>query len=310
MLLSRFNLLFRAGTNCLLYNSLSNSFAELDTQTYQKLCRVRDIGNITDLEEDLIEDLKKIKAIVDSDELEIKRIKHLTLCHRFANNSLHLTINPTLNCNFACPYCFEKTQDHTKIMDEETENRVAEFIKKADKKIVNVVWFGGEPLLGFKSIERLTHKIIDLGVIYNATMVTNGYLLSETVISKLAKLKINSLQITLDGNPGIHDSRRKLKNGGKTFDVILSNIKKVYELSPNTRVNIRVNLDRTNIDSYIGLYDTIRNLNCSNIAIYPAFVNDSTEDARNACICDDAEQFSFIIELYKKTGIQALPFYP
>lgn len=304
-------MLFNIDSVYLLYNSLSNSFAELDVETYQYLLSLQNGGNIGLLDGDLIKELKTIKAIVEDDLIEIMKIKHFTLCERFSNNGLILTINPTLGCNFACPYCFEKEHNDSKFMSEEVEDKIVKFIKASKKDIVSVTWFGGEPLLGFDCIKRLTNKIQESGIReYHSSMITNGYLLSDDKIRQLDSLNIHSLQITLDGPAKMHNSRRKLRNGGKTFDVIMTNIGKVNELSPNTRVNIRINIDRNNADGVIDLISYIEQMNYSNVAISPAFVNDSTEETRNPCVCDDAEQFSFFIELYKKTGMQVLPFYP
>ena len=51
------------------------------------------------------------------------KIKFYALAERFNNRRLDLTINPTLACNFACPYCFE--EDHRNIyMSENTENEI------------------------------------------------------------------------------------------------------------------------------------------------------------------------------------------
>ena len=79
MVWSRYNLLFNIDSVYLLYNSLSNSFAELDVETYQYLLSLQNGGNIGLLDGDLIKELKTIKAIVEDDLIEIMKIKHFTL---------------------------------------------------------------------------------------------------------------------------------------------------------------------------------------------------------------------------------------
>jgi len=293
----------------LLYNSLSNSFAELDSGTYEALIRYKG-GDDVSVDEDLLSDLQQIKAVVVNDDIEFYKIKYSTLKKRYISNTLLLTITPTLGCNFKCPYCFEKEHSHKKIMSESIENDIVSLIKKSGKSRVVVTWFGGEPLLGFNSIKRLTAKILNFTENYNASIITNGYLLNDKVVRQLSNLRINEIQITLDGCADVHDARRCLKNGGKTFDTIISNIKRVNDLSPNTKINIRVNLDKTNVDYFTSLYCYLTALNCKNLSIFPAFVSDSTEEKANPCVCNTHEQFSFISDCFKQKGLVVFPFFP
>ena len=64
-------------------------------------------------------------------------------------NAIGLTICPTLNCNFACPYCFE---DHAPgIMLNEVQDDVVSLAKRmlesSGASELRVNWFGGEPLI-------------------------------------------------------------------------------------------------------------------------------------------------------------------
>lgn len=108
MIWSKYSYLFQEGDRFYLYNSLSNSFAELDRDSYTLLCKQSEKKNDVNIsDEGLKEILMKMKVIVDNDHDAFLRFKYRTLLRRFANTHLSLTINPTLDCNFACPYCFE-----------------------------------------------------------------------------------------------------------------------------------------------------------------------------------------------------------
>lgn len=48
-------------------------------------------------------------------------------------------------------------------------------------------------------------------------MITNGYLLSRDVLTIL-KIKVDFIQITIDGGPKVHDLKRPLADGSKTFE--------------------------------------------------------------------------------------------
>lgn len=310
MIWSKYNYLFKNNGHFYLYNSLSNGFAELERETYWTIWA--NIKNIEALKKDgeIFDFLLKMKAIVNSDQIEFEKIKYMALRNRFKGNTLQLTINPTLDCNFACPYCFENEHSHN-YMTEKTEDKIIEFIKKhRDINRVFVTWFGGEPLLAFKRIQSLTRKIEALGLHYNAGMITNGYLFNKDNICKLKTLHIKSIQITLDGLATIHDSRRCLKNGGKTFDKIIFNISLLNELSPETHVNIRMNIDRTNLDDFVKLYTFIQNKKFKNVYVTPAFVEDKDNPDANPCVFNSAEKALFIKKLLNEHGLSFSLLYP
>ena len=90
------------------------------------------------------------------------------LKNRYNSSDMALTILPTRGCNFGCIYCYE--QDRPNIaMSEQTEDAIVRFVKSnSNLKRLSVVWYGGEPLLNFDSIVRLTKKFQQLGIEYSA----------------------------------------------------------------------------------------------------------------------------------------------
>lgn len=309
MLFSRYNYLFYKDKKYLLYNSLSNSFAEIDKETYDLLSSNSDIS-ILKKDAELYDVLKKMKVVVEDDDVELRKIEYHVKSRRFNHKNMSLTINPTLDCNFACPYCFEKNHP-AEYMSDEIENMIFDFVKKNNEvKNLNVTWFGGEPLLGYKRIKSLTKKFLELPLNYNAGMITNGYLLSKSIVENLSELKIKNIQITLDGLADRHDKRRCLKNGGKTFDKIVANIDLINKLSPQTHVNIRFNVDKTNEEEFIKVYNFIRDKHYRNVSINPAFVDDINDKSNNPCVCSSPEKAVFIKNLITKYGIEYAFLYP
>lgn len=76
-------------------------------------------------------------------------------------------------------------------------------------------------------------------------MITNGYLLNEEYAVRLKKMKLDAIQITLDGEKEVHDSRRVLKDGKTgSFEKILQGVKNAINVGLN--VTIRVNIDKVN----------------------------------------------------------------
>lgn len=306
---SRFNFAFERDGICLLYNSLSNSFVELDKESYDKIKDFQPGEKIDDLPEQLFDLLIHTKGLVENDSHEIDKIKYLILQNRYRSDRLHLTINPTTSCNFACPYCFEYTHQG-KIMTIEVEDQIVEFIKehKAVKEL-NITWFGGEPLLAFHRIESLSKKLIELNLSYIAGMITNGFLFTEEIAKKLTSLKISRVQITLDGPEKSHNKRRYLKNGDPTYNRILKSIGILLKHAPEVRVLIRVNIDAENADAFLPLYDNLMSQFKGKITISPAFTGDST-DKGTSCIFDKKQQQSFMTNLFKNRGLNLIGFYP
>ena len=105
-------------------------------------------------------------------------------------------------------------------MSRNTIENVISYIKSLKKQstYLGIAWYGGEPLLALEIIEEITKiAILEFGDDFSASMVTNGYLLSEDVAKRLETLKIESIQVTIDGPPEMHNRMRKLPNGDDTF---------------------------------------------------------------------------------------------
>ena len=308
---SRYNHFFAKANRHFLYNSLSNGFIELDATTFDNLKASFECDQLpTEIDGESVDLLRKMKAIETDDDFENNKIEYLNNARCFSNTRLQLTINPTLGCNFACPYCFE--QGHKGItMSDQTEDDIISYVRNHNTvKRIEVTWFGGEPLMAFNRIESLTHKLMDLGLKYDASMISNGFLLNKHVISNLESLRIHSIQITLDGPKHLHDSRRHLTGGGATFEKIIENIKTCQTISPKTRMVIRVNIDRTNMKEFPSLFKYIMELQLPNLVVSPAFVNDCAADEPNPNVLSDIEKAEYIKWLYKEHNLAFDFFFP
>ncbi|MDE7471060.1 MAG: radical SAM protein [Paramuribaculum sp.] len=306
---SRYNYLLKREGEFMIYNSLSNSFAAVTESLWKELVKYEVGKPISDLPEELISALKRMRAVVTSDDTERMKIKYQTQRLRFQTAQLSLTICPTLGCNFRCGYCFE--HDHPDVdMSNETEERLIEFVKShTEAKRIGVTWFGGEPLLQFGRIKSLTRKLLEIGKPYGAVIITNGYLLSEKIAKQLPELQINNIQITLDGLAETHDKRRFLKNGGGTYDRIIENICVAAEIIPEVRISIRVNIDKNNADDYVKFFEFVRTKDWKNVIVYPAFVGDYSEG--NCGFVLNSTVRRDLLEYYAhKTGERSSHFYP
>lgn len=288
---------------------MSNSLAELKLEDYEMLENLR-ANNLPLADEELEKQLRQLKVIVDNDMDEINKVKYINLLNRNENRRLILTINPTLACNFNCPYCFEN--EHSNIyMHDLVEEKIILFIKKhVGLKALDVTWFGGEPLLAFDRIVSMTKKMQNLGLNYKAGMITNGYLLTEKVISKLESLAISSIQITIDGMADLHNTRRCLKSGKPTFDKILQNIDLLQKVNPQIRLNVRVNVDKTNYADFLELYKFLKDKHYPTLNVNLASVKDMTGCYKCNHSYDMQEQAQIVKDLLQKYGLDFSMVFP
>jgi uncharacterized protein len=162
----------------------------------------------------------------------------------------------TYNCNFRCPYCYEKNNFRTEknwatkvISRDYIDYAYDEMLKiepdrnKHDKKII---LYGGEPLLNENEdvVRYLINKGFDLG--YHFYAITNGYDLDHYA-DLLSPNIISLLQVTIDGDKNWHNKRRNHYLYGDSFDKVLDNIGKA--LDRQTKIRVRVNLDLNNYSS-------------------------------------------------------------
>lgn len=242
------------------YNSLSNSMALMDEISYKKYIAFEESGTPID-DGDLIENLKKGNFLVEDDLDEADIIRHDMYAVRFDNRALGLTIAVTSDCNFRCIYCYEKNVINSCYMDERTEKNIADFVERQAKNlsVLNVTWYGGEPLMNTGTIERLSEVFIEVckknGIRYHAGIITNGYNLTRENLELLKRCQVSSIQITIDGDETTHNKRRPLQNGMPTFGRIMSNLTELKDdLIP---VHLRINVDRENCENLGGILNEI-----------------------------------------------------
>lgn len=317
--LSRYTHLFERENRYFLYASLTNGFAELDIDLYDLLQKAYKHNNKSEyfnidcglLDKDDYATLCRMKAVNVDDDYELSKLRFQSKSHIFNPQILSLTINPTLACNFRCKYCFEK--DHRdEFMSAEVEDGIVEYVKNHSlSRFLDVTWFGGEPLLAFKTVERLTEKLLPIKDDYKAGMISNGYLLTTDVCRRLSDLKISTMQITIDGSESTHNSRRFLKNGGGTYRRILENIDHAQKIAPEVRLCIRVNVDPSNAKEFVEVYRYFKEKHYPNLVVSPGYVVDIEESGTNSfCMMDEARIRQFLVELASEHGIYQGDFYP
>ncbi|WP_312313983.1 radical SAM/SPASM domain-containing protein [Empedobacter brevis] len=165
----------------------------------------------------------------------------------------HLIINPTMNCNFSCWYCYEKHEKKSQISDETIDKilRMIEniFIANPQMKAIVLSFFGGEPLLFYNKMSILMAKAKQITDRYNKRLeiaiTSNGLLINDDMIADLKQYNVAGFQITLDGNKSKHDLVRFVSKSRGSYDAIIDNIKKLAR--NQLVVTLRINYTKENL---------------------------------------------------------------
>ncbi len=176
-------------------------------------------------------------------------------------NRLDVVVLPTLECNFACAYCYEERRPGR--MSRETEEALLSWLSGAipSTKLVMLHWFGGEPLIAAETVARVTQAARRLafqcGVELIPHVTTNGSLLSERTMGMLLEAGLYSYQITIDGPKETHDRLRVLRSGGSTFDRVFGNACQLATRHEMVRITLRINFNHSNLHAIPALLATI-----------------------------------------------------
>lgn len=196
-------------------------------------------------EMDLYNKLKsRFYFLTDSEELRVKNdiiSKRVQPLEQQLFSSKSASFIFSYDCNFKCPYCYEKGHSPSEnMMTKEMIDKVISFYVDG---IDHIGFFGGEPLLP-QNIDLISYVVKKVPDAYY-TIITNGYHL-DYYLPILRKIRVAMLQITLDGTKEQHNKTRILKNGEQTYDKIVENIKLCLE--QKIPIKIRMNVSEENIE--------------------------------------------------------------
>jgi len=153
------------------------------------------------------------------------------------NMAFNAVVVLNLDCNLACKYCFEGSRKGKFYMSAENADSFVDFVKSGDlkdKDEINVVFYGGEPLLSMDLIVHISEKLRAVAkskkMRYSCSLITNGTLLNPRNVKKLKLLGLKSASVTLDGPRDVHNAFRPFKSGKGSFEAIVKNIRDVCRL--------------------------------------------------------------------------------
>ena len=175
-----------------------------------------------------------------------RRVKIPTIreVKEISNNHIHhVILNITEQCNMRCKYCSYGTnypyeRDHK---NSDMKWPIAKaavdllFNNSSGNNDVVLGFYGGEPLLAFKMIEKTVDYAKNQSRKYDKNVrfaiTTNGTLLSDEVIKFFVDNNFNML-ISIDGPQHIHDRNRINRQGKGTWYKVMEGLKKIKSNYP------------------------------------------------------------------------------
>lgn len=225
---------------------------------------------------------------------EVNKVKELVKQIDENEDEFILTINPTMNCNFKCWYCYETHIKQSKV-NIDIISRINLFIDKTmDSKQIKsfpLAFFGGEPLLYFEqAVVPITNYYIEKcysnGIKPNISFTTNGFLINEEIVKYFDTKHIKpAFQITLDGSKEDHDTVRYVNSKTGSYDKITNNI--VYLINNGFPVSVRVNYTDKNIHKVAEIKKEFEKINDDikkqylSISFHRVWQNEGGEDIDN-----------------------------
>lgn len=294
--LSRYNKIYSIEDKLYLFNARTQALANLSPRELEQILNSN--SSLWQEDQQFLSQLLYGGFALQEDIDELELIRFEMQQSRFQSHHSALTIAPTSDCNFRCVYCYEKGTYSNCRMSDETADLLVSFVEGQAPSLqeLSICWYGGEPLLEIDRIISLSRRFIQIceanKINYHASMITNGYLLSRKNIEKLNEARVTMLQVTLDGEESIHNRRRFLANGQGTYKTIIRNLSENYDFLPH--VSLRVNIDKTNIESLKQIKEWINENNLANkIHPYAGHVQ-SIFDTYDSDHCLKIEEYSQI----------------
>jgi uncharacterized protein len=153
-----------------------------------------------------------------------------------------LTLNVTEQCNQFCSYCpltdarrSQPNESHPEMTWEIAKNSLDCYLALTSaRRVVKVVFFGGEPLLNWELIQKCLRHVRgsyasrDIQV----QLVSNLTLLKKSILETLIDFGVQ-LQVSFDGPQPIHDGARFFRNGRGSYQVICDRLAEIRALSPD-----------------------------------------------------------------------------
>jgi len=196
-----------------------------------------------------------------------------------------IVLNTTNQCNLACGYCYEysddkiaQTKDKPKYMSEEVAQAAIDTLirESAGRPLLHVTFFGGETLLNFNlmrfAVLYARKRAAEVSKDVDFSLTTNATLLTEEIVDFLAENRIG-VTVSIDGDKELHDRMRTFHNGKGSYDIIAPKIKMLLARHKTNSIGARVTLS-SGVRDVRRIYDHLtKELGFQGVGISPATAN-------------------------------------
>jgi uncharacterized protein len=181
--------------------------------------------------------LRRLELWVDDPVVEREAMANLINHTNEQSAKFVATVVLTLECNLACPYCFEDHFRGKYSLNAGTARLLVahvtrEHIERGHE--VELRFYGGEPLMAVARLKQIAGALKDAATIagtkFSCSLVTNATLLTRPIVEELLPFGLTSAQITLDGPAEIHNRQRPFVSGQGSFKTIVDNLRSVHDL--------------------------------------------------------------------------------
>lgn len=210
--------------------------------------------------------MTKIKIYNEKELQQMRETDKTFIDNYYDNKEYAMRIHPlrvlffeiTSRCNARCEHCGSSCGDFIP-KDEITGDEVRKVLreiydKNYDTRKVMLNITGGEPLLR-KDLFELMAYARSLG--YSWGITSNGMLIDEKIVQKMAETEMYSVSISIDGMKETHESFRKVKG---SWEKIIKGLKLMMDCPTIKIVQVTTCVCKKNIDELEELYNFLVDL--------------------------------------------------
>ncbi len=225
----------------------------------------------------------------------------------FQPRSFHLQWHITERCNLRCKHCyinpsFFKEELPLKVLTEILDQYLCQIKKwNLSRENVRISLTGGEPLVRDDFFEFLQKCYENRGVTRYGVL-TNGILLNKENVKKLGDLKVNYVQVSLEGTKETNDSIR----GKGTFKKIIKAIQMLQERK--LPVGVSMTVSRKNIQDVPATISLVNSLNVNYLSLRQLIPFGRGKQMKELIldISDVKKLFLYILKVQKILGINII----
>lgn len=183
---------------------------------------------------------------------------------------MRLTLVLTHRCNLGCDYCFAGRKFNRSMPDELAMRAIRMAFRTPPEEPVGLSFFGGEPMLEFPLLARLTRQAVRLaqrsGRRLEFSITTNGTLLSPRHLHFLRHYGFY-VALSIDGVGAVQDRHRTFVGGRNSSEVVWRNLARAVERLERLHVMSVVNPDT--LDGLLELAEKLYRLGVGSMSLLP-----------------------------------------